>query len=574
MGLHNPRRLLACVLLCYLSPPVFAWALHNVTLPLPQGTTNHGMPGLLCTPTQWSDTAAFYLLNYVAHAATVLVRPGERSADFVASVIGSLLFPALGLYRGIEAILSGAILVRGDDLRKAAKSGALCMVVRGADWRPADGLEFRGALFRQKREAGDSEQDIPGTGRKQNGLHLVPFSPPHLFSKFGCPVYVHRQVIHGTYTLPTGYRFAIVPSETLFHPLTSTVMELSAVHNFVKALVALAQTCFACATLYRSRGDQISQFGYAAFGLTVAPYAVMSTVNLLGNICRPEYASLYMMESSLMDEARARGGCFHGAVGRILEGKVLWESTVDGCERVEDVTFRENMEGAEGEKMIVTFNATRSPSFSHRLNGGKNPGEKTPTSLCSSRTKLTYPVYDIPAKFNYTKTSHDALLLIPCCPPLSLPSDLNLPQAYAIKSLSLCRTIAVSAHKMWCTRFSLPVNRYLRWRFTKYLITLLISLIPLMINGLMSRFQTGSIPSTESSTWRSYTTQWLVFGVFTGLWWVLDQEGKDASLYPKPHLNPAWRIVLYIISASSAVGGFIVTGQMLGRYGICTWVGD
>ncbi|KAF2011906.1 hypothetical protein BU24DRAFT_352709, partial [Aaosphaeria arxii CBS 175.79] len=118
--------------------PAAALALQNITLPLPTGTTNHNTPGLICTPTEWTDLAGFYLFNYVAHAATVLTRPGERSLDFGATVLGSLLSPALGLYRGIEAIFSGAVFSK-DHLRKAAKSSTLCCVVRSSEWRPMDG---------------------------------------------------------------------------------------------------------------------------------------------------------------------------------------------------------------------------------------------------------------------------------------------------------------------------------------------------------------------------------------------------------------------------------------------------
>jgi len=38
-----------------------------------------------------------------------------------------------------------------------------------------------------------------------------------------------------------------------------------------------------------SRGEQISVFGYGAFGLTVAPCAIMSIVNLATNLVRSEY---------------------------------------------------------------------------------------------------------------------------------------------------------------------------------------------------------------------------------------------------------------------------------------------
>ena len=82
-------------------------------------------------------------------------------------------------------------------------------------------------------------------------------------------------------------------------------------------MASLTQLAFACVTLYRARGDQIDRFGYAAFGLTVIPYAIMSFVNFIANILVPEYSALYMVHSDIMDEAEARGAKFDGAVGRL-----------------------------------------------------------------------------------------------------------------------------------------------------------------------------------------------------------------------------------------------------------------
>jgi hypothetical protein len=74
-------------------------------------------------------------------------------------------------------------------------------------------------------------------------------------------------------------------------------------------------------TLYRARGNQIERFGYAAFGLTVAPYAVVSVLNLLGSGLCPEFAALYMVESLIMKEAAKRGKkeVFTGTVGVLDE---------------------------------------------------------------------------------------------------------------------------------------------------------------------------------------------------------------------------------------------------------------
>lgn len=75
-------------------------------------------------------------------------------------------------------------------------------------------------------------------------------------------------------------------------------------YNATKIIVALGQSVFSCVTLYRTKGDQLSQYGYAAFGLTVAPYAFMSIINLLGNLLCPEYPTMYLVESQALIEAR------------------------------------------------------------------------------------------------------------------------------------------------------------------------------------------------------------------------------------------------------------------------------
>ncbi|KAI8247765.1 hypothetical protein K4K53_001448 [Colletotrichum sp. SAR 10_77] len=64
---------------------------------------------------------------------------------------------------------------------------------------------------------------------------------------------------------------------------------------------------FAISTLYRTRGDQIERYGYAAFGLTVIPYAWMSLINLVGNAICPQYDKIYVVSSrALRDLQLAR----------------------------------------------------------------------------------------------------------------------------------------------------------------------------------------------------------------------------------------------------------------------------
>jgi hypothetical protein len=58
-------------------------------------------------------------------------------------------------------------------------------------------------------------------------------------------------------------------------------------------------------------------YGYAAFGLTVAPYLVMSLVNLISTVLTPDYSVVYLVRTDIMEEAERHEGHFNGVVGQI-----------------------------------------------------------------------------------------------------------------------------------------------------------------------------------------------------------------------------------------------------------------
>ncbi len=113
-----------------------------------------------------SDYLSFYLGNYFTHVATVKTYPGESIKSTLKALVLALLFPASGSARGLTAIVRCAVLQR-TPLQKAARSGALCMVVRSAEWRPpqpqegsAIGTDFpmNGIIVRNK-----AKEESPGT---------------------------------------------------------------------------------------------------------------------------------------------------------------------------------------------------------------------------------------------------------------------------------------------------------------------------------------------------------------------------------------------------------------------------
>ena len=83
------------------------------------------------------------------------------------------------------------------------------------------------------------------------------------------------------------------------------------------AVVGIAQVISSSITIYRARGDQIERYGYAAYGLSVYPYVLMSVANLikLGFCGRYPYA--YVLRTATLVEAERNGGVFEGAVGNL-----------------------------------------------------------------------------------------------------------------------------------------------------------------------------------------------------------------------------------------------------------------
>lgn len=112
----------------------------NVTITVPDGTINHGDPSLLCFPPKWYDYIIFYLGNYVTHIATILSIPGEETEVKIFAAISALIFPTTGTARALRYFILRPMFVR-DPLNRAARAGALCMVL---DKRDVDRLESFG----------------------------------------------------------------------------------------------------------------------------------------------------------------------------------------------------------------------------------------------------------------------------------------------------------------------------------------------------------------------------------------------------------------------------------------------
>jgi len=299
----------------------------NFTVLAPVGTKSHGDRHLICTPASWRDYITFYALNYFIHAATLPSVPGETKLEIVFAVLNALFIPGFGVTRAIRRLVIRPGLRYRDKtakkrpLGRAVAAGALCMVVR---------REAAGGAPPDEHWVKSTWSDTLSTDDR-------------------CP---RTRRVHGYCRLPEGYVLCRVPTGSRIAPLSSgssestassstppplpsprqrddgndddwdgqnnNMFEPSNEYNLVKVLFSLVQAVAGGITIYRARGDQITQYGYGAFGLSVVPYVFMSLVNIIASFLSPEYTTMYLVHTPDMDEAEKKGGAFSGLVGKLV----------------------------------------------------------------------------------------------------------------------------------------------------------------------------------------------------------------------------------------------------------------
>jgi hypothetical protein len=260
----------------------------NITLLVPEGSSTHGNPSLLCSPPKWYDYIIFFGANYFAHAATVVSEPGQNATTSVLVALLVLFFPVSGLTRAVRAIRSRAIFEK-DPVRRAAKAGALVMVT---DWRdPKQQPDWSAGA--PARPADSSEPVIARKG------------PQPWWARGTRNPFSSSSKVAGIGKLKEGYELTLVPRDAPVGEIDKGGLDeaVPSTYSFPKLAISLIQATWAIITIYRARGDQVQQYGYAAFGLTVVPYALMSILNTLGNILMPEYASLTLIRTPVLVEA-------------------------------------------------------------------------------------------------------------------------------------------------------------------------------------------------------------------------------------------------------------------------------
>ena len=120
------------------------------------------------------------------------------------------------------------------------------------------------------------------------------------------------------------------------YQLSQNDLGISSSLGVVKGIVALFQLYSVVDYIITEKHEKNRINDYAAYQLTMIPYGLMSVVNILCGMVTPTYSAIYMVNSTVMEEARARKWTFDGTVGELCEdtvgeeGCVGFEATFEG----------------------------------------------------------------------------------------------------------------------------------------------------------------------------------------------------------------------------------------------------
>ena len=228
--------------------------------------------------------------------------------------------PFVGVWRACQSIANARPFEK-NPLERAKYAGALCMVM-GYTISSLSGVsELRGCRIKGK---------IPPTGDEDGFVGCVVRTKDYWAAYDLGKAHPGQQKIQGCCVLPMYRYLQTVPPDFKVVSLCqdTTKVELSCSNSLVKCGIAIVQVGFACYTLYQTRSNQVEAYGFAAFGLTVVSYAIMSLINLTVNLLTPEYPSIFMVHSDYMD-ALTEGPSetqFDGIIGTVVPRKAPSDS--------------------------------------------------------------------------------------------------------------------------------------------------------------------------------------------------------------------------------------------------------
>jgi hypothetical protein len=319
---------------------------------------------------------------------------------------------------------------------------------------------------------------------------------------------------------------------------------MSSSYSFTKSAVAIGQTIYASITLFRARGDQITVYGYAAFGLTVIPYIIMSVLNLVAQVLAPDYSALYMVHSEEMEEARRRGGVFDGAVGTLKLDPLQYSINYD----------RIDIKSSEGMRTTNDVGRRIHPLY-WKVIALENEGRDL---IFEKHTMAT-------AESGFVTSGRRIAVVVSPGP----VEDKRLTSLY-IPTCSRFARMRAGKSLPWKSFDVTEPNMYLSQRLI-IIAPMVFGVMSIAAVGILTRFNGGK---RSTRTERGFTMSWLVVGMFFGV----ASRGISfflLGMYDARTMAYGLLIVVIIFGAFlvPALGGFIVVGKMIMEFGSCTRIG-
>jgi hypothetical protein len=217
-----------------------------------------------------------------------------------------------------------------------------------------------------------------------------------------------NHIFHGQTFLPPDRYEWILDEPFRLDQLSSTLksredIRIGQSQSWIKMLASVAQLILSCITIYRSRGSQLDRYGYAAFGLSVFPYAMMSFFNLIFIGILGEYPCLYIMRTAVLDEAKRCGASVSGEIG------VLGETTADEkagtSERKYVATWLQTELNEQGKILVVRLDDGRATTRRFKLFNYDDPADFVfgVDSVTNQENEVPYDVWT---------NDHDDLIVI------------------------------------------------------------------------------------------------------------------------------------------------------------------
>ncbi|KZT29811.1 hypothetical protein NEOLEDRAFT_477161 [Neolentinus lepideus HHB14362 ss-1] len=275
---------------------------------------------VVCVDASWRDLCLFLLTKYVAHAATTLSTPGGKFHDSLAWRIVAVLLPSASWSRSLE-FCSKWIGAKGwkDNLHWAWGGGALMVVTRTRTWKPGYASAQGKLLARLPRTWSTYNYALD---QLPSGYQTAKRPVDDAASLFIDGEQIKYWPIHGKMNeLPEGYGLAFFEVKNIFmdelkgrrrnwllqevdlvydDPRNADI-KLAHTRHWMAMLISIVQLVASMITLYRTRGDQIACFGYAAFGLSVIPFMLMSFMNLVFNAVLGDFP--HVLRTGVLEES-------------------------------------------------------------------------------------------------------------------------------------------------------------------------------------------------------------------------------------------------------------------------------